>query len=1200
MHCSNCDRQNPVDAKLCLNCGQGLEITCPSCAITLPLDARFCMSCGHEVEAGSTKGMAGHTTHSAAATLSQTISDAAAKGERRIITMLFVDVIGSTAAAEKLDPEVWANVMGGAFDRFIQPVERYEGSVARMLGDAILAYFGAPIAHEDDPQRAILAALAIMEATREYSAEIHQRHGVELNCRIGINTGLVVVGEVGSEMYSEYAALGDAANIAARMEQTAQAGAIQVAEATHRLTAPLFDFESVGDIELKGRADPLAAYRVVGVSATPGRLRGIEGLKSPLVGRDVEFEMLTTAIQNLKGGRGQIVSLIAEAGLGKSRMASELRAHADSVAVDWVEGASFSYDTKTPFAPAISIVAACLGLDDVEESERYEKLCSEIARGEGPDVRADSVLLATLLGIEPHAEDQKLIAHLLGPQVRQMTIEAIVRHLEHTAGEGPLVVMFEDLHWADPASIELIGRLMGATDRTSLMVLALFRSDPDEPAWEFHELAQQDFPHRYTSVFLQALSDDHSRDLVANLLLVDGLDPAVRDSILAKAEGNPFFVEEVIRSLLDDGTIVAEGDRFVATTRLTSIAVPDTLSSVIATRLDRLRPNAKRLLQTASVIGREFDRELIGLLTDPSVDVDEILTGLQRRELIVQAASAPEPTYSFKHALTMDTAYHILLVSARTELHREVGKLIEQRHPDRAVELARHFINGDEPAKAIGYLVQAATNMAYAFAIPDAIEYFEKALELSDEQTAISVVREAYEGLANAQLFSADLNATVRTLTRMRAFGEARDDTPTRVSAMNKEGFAQFFLAGDVEAAESLVTEALELAEKVGDLSGQAECHVNFCAVNTVQGNLDAAADHLSDMTQVGAAIDSDYHRVFAMTHRANTLMLLTRFDEAEHAITEALAAAEETGQKTFVGEIVGSVKPWMVAAKGDVRAALELSNTGVAISEEISDVVHLCYGLTTAGYLAKLLGRYEEALQLLQEAQYNADLIGANGLGAFASACKAVIMFDIHGPDSEQGHCVVELTEEALSKPTGLQYGPIVFGDLAYQALRQNNLEAAENYLDRGFDAASPAWILGRPNLMLGVAQIAVIHGDRVALSDQAVETAEFLDGHHIGWSFPRLRFVRGAAALMDDDAAEATRLFDEATELARSMHLLPESLSLNQAAEMLLSKSGHEEASARHGERAKRDIGEMAALFGDRGLRAAYEATNTMEAVG
>jgi class 3 adenylate cyclase len=428
-------------------------------------------------------------------------------GERRVVTMLFCDIQGSTQAAGSLDPEDWAEIINGAFEHLIAPVYRYEGTLARLMGDAILAFFGAPIAHEDDPQRAVLAGLEILESVRPYSEQINRKWGFDLAVRVGINTGLVVVGEVGSDLRVEYSALGDAINIAARMEQTAAPDTIQITADTHRLVAPFFDFTDLGGVEVKGKDEPVQAYRVNAATSEVGQLRGIEGLDSPLIGRAAEMNTLETASQELLDGRGQIVSVMGEAGLGKSRLMAEFRelaaANYDAL---WFEGRSLSYETKTPYSPFIDILTSALAKTGLgSESWNYEEFKSGIVTltpNTGPE---SAPHLAAIVGTEPTGEDLEVVRYLDPPRAREKTFNAARAFFQELATARPLILVFDDLHWVDPTSLDLIKLLMPIADQCPLMLISMFRLQRNEPSWEYFEFASREFGHRHVKLTLLPL-----------------------------------------------------------------------------------------------------------------------------------------------------------------------------------------------------------------------------------------------------------------------------------------------------------------------------------------------------------------------------------------------------------------------------------------------------------------------------------------------------------------------------------------------------------------------------------------------------------------------------------------------------------------------------------------------------------------------
>ena len=810
-NCLGCGTTNPVGASFCLTCGASLSTKCPECDVELPAGAKFCVSCGHQLDGSRSDSNRARLHQYIPKELLVKLEAAKAggvQGERRIVTMLFCDVAASTAAAEKLDPEEWADVMNGAFDYLIAPVYRYEGTLARLMGDGILAFFGAPIAHEDDPQRAVLAGLDIVDGMRPYRERVKGEWGLDFEVRVGINTGLVVVGEVGSDLRLEYTALGDAINVAARMEQTAQPGTVQITEDTRNAVAPLFDFEDLGGIDLKGKGEPVQAYRVLGVKETPGRLRGIEGLDAPLIGRERETSVLRALITDLRQGSGQIISVMGEPGLGKSRLIAELRhalvaegiltsdlskagerTGAGEELIAWYEGRSVSYEAAAPYSPFVDLLNGYFGFGPGwTDADKYDAVKAHIADLSPHRVDEIAPFIATLLGVQLPDEDAQRVRYLQPPQVRGRIFEATCELFERLAERQPLVLVFEDLHWFDPTSIDLVERLMEITDRAALMVLGLFRPWRQELSWRFHETAVRDYAHRYTPLALEPLDNDCSRELVANLLHVEDLPEKVRQLIMTKAEGNPFFVEEVIRSLLDTGLVIRENSHWRATQDIETLAVPDRLAGVITARLDRLDEESKRVAQSASVIGREFQFETLADVHGAQQTLDNALTELQRRELILEGGRLPHQDFLFKHALTQETAYGSLLLSRRRELHSRVAECIERIQPDRVGEMAWHFLEAREESRALPYLIDAADRAAGAYSTTEAIKSYTRALEILDTVKDSRLARRAYEGLGGAMTFGGEIPGAVENYHKMLQVAEDQNDLPMQVSALNKLG----------------------------------------------------------------------------------------------------------------------------------------------------------------------------------------------------------------------------------------------------------------------------------------------------------------------------------------------------------------------------------------------------------------------------
>jgi class 3 adenylate cyclase len=592
-------------------------------------DARFCANCGQALTgvAEADDSTQARILASAPAPLVDKMRSARMTGERKPVTALFADVVGSTTLAEQMDPEDWTAMINEAFDLMSGAVFRYEGTIAQLQGDAMLAFFGAPVAHEDDPERAVLAALDMLAATDEFARQLKTTHGIEFRIRAGINTGPVMVGNVGSDLRYEYTALGDAVNVAARMQAAAQPGTILMTDMTRRLAGDTFETEDLGAIEVKGKTEPVHAFRVSGLKAAPARRRGLAavGLDSPMVGRDEPLRQLEALFEVVRAGRGRVAFLVGEPGIGKSRLLAELRARitsadpgaegrvpatrtAQDAVVTWVEGRCVSYGRNLPYHLLIDIVRSVLDIPFVaSEAETRATLDRQLASLLSDHKwDADTApYLAHLLAL-PLRPDEAERANLEGATIQARYVAAAHRLLRALAARGPVVLVCEDLHWADPASIEVVRQLLPLASQLPILFLAALRADTDSAGWALIGQARELFGDALAELRLEPLSEADSRTLVANLLEIESLPDHVRGVILSRAEGNPFFVEEVVRMLIERGVIVARGDRWVATGDIGTVEIPETLHGLLLARIDQLPTSAKRSLRIAAVIGRQF------------------------------------------------------------------------------------------------------------------------------------------------------------------------------------------------------------------------------------------------------------------------------------------------------------------------------------------------------------------------------------------------------------------------------------------------------------------------------------------------------------------------------------------------------------------------------------------------------------------
>jgi len=532
-----------------------------------------------------------------------------ATSERRPLTILFADIAGSTTIAEKLDPEDWTVLVQQAFDRLNTIASRYGGTVARLMGDGVLVFFGAPVAHEDDPERAVRCGLDMVHEIAGLGGEAHAQHGVPLQVRVGINTGPVVVGMVGSDVAREYTAMGDAVNIAARMQTAAPPGGVMITAATHKFIAALVDTIDAGPLELKGKTDTVHGYQVTGLRRGAVSARGLgEDVHSVMIGRDAQLARLRDTYGIVRARQGRAVSILGEPGIGKSRLLAELRAHvaATDPTAQWLEARCLSYGRGLPYHLVVDLVRSAIGVAATADEPEIRAALEQRTKALFGDAWLDPyTYLGHLLSIQLSPE-QRARMSALDIETLKRYASSIVAVVKGAAANGPVVLALEDLHWADGPSIDLILGLMPLTNELPLMVVATSRFDRESEGWRLISGVRDLFGEALLELRLDPLSGEETRTLVANLLHIESLPQETREHILTKAEGNPFFVEEVIRMLIDRGAIERRDDRWVATARVSDVEIPDTLQGLLLARIDRLPPESKRTLRVAAVIGRQF------------------------------------------------------------------------------------------------------------------------------------------------------------------------------------------------------------------------------------------------------------------------------------------------------------------------------------------------------------------------------------------------------------------------------------------------------------------------------------------------------------------------------------------------------------------------------------------------------------------
>ncbi len=558
----------------------------------------------------------------------QEISSSAMQGERKHVTIMFADISGFTAMSEKLDPEEVRSLINACFERIGATIDRYAGHIDKFIGDAIMALFGAPVAHENDPERALRAALDMMETLEVFNREHADQISKPLALHFGINSGLVIAGGIGTRQRQDYSVMGDTVNLAARLEGLSEAGEILVGEDTYRLTAPLFEFEALKPIKVKGKTRPVRVYRLLKAKAVAGgQIRGIEGLYSPLVGRVEELTLLNQSLSQVCQGQGGVISVTGDTGLGKSRLIEELciSCMQDGRAY-WAEGRALSYGDSASYLVARQVLGQLMAIDfegsPIEAALVLRKELKMLLPEQSTDVYP---YLAHFLDIHLDNEALQRIKYLDGDALQQRIIQAVQTYIIARSQQNPLILIWEDLHWADPSSLGMINALLPLTRQCALLLLLVYRPPiGNSKIAKFHQQIRAGFQKEAISIELASLSRTESGQLLDNLLGVDALHNDIRNTIILKSDGNPFYLEEVIRSLINSGAIMQADDRqgWVATPELDDIKLPDTLQGIIMARIDQLDPETKRILQIASIIGRNFPYQILAKIMGESTTVE--------------------------------------------------------------------------------------------------------------------------------------------------------------------------------------------------------------------------------------------------------------------------------------------------------------------------------------------------------------------------------------------------------------------------------------------------------------------------------------------------------------------------------------------------------------------------------------------------
>ena len=804
------EQDSPDTQENGLHCGAELMLTCQDCAQTLPVGSKYCMHCGAHVSPGESKPAtfpnANSRTDARALVppkLATRMHSAATKhsGERREVTVLFLDSVDFTSASRELDNEDVYLVIDEVMRLSAEVIFKYEGTIDKFTGDGLMALFGAPIAHENDPERAVRAALEIQEVLRTFRSRARDRYGFDFQARLGINTGSVIAGRLGNDLHLEYTVIGDTVNLASRLESAAKPGTILVSLETYQRTRPIFHYEITAPLQVKGFSDPIIAAQPISLLTKPDRVRGLPGIWVPMVGRADALEGLLQALHLVTTSHeGHVALVTGDAGMGKSRLVAEFYAQIDQEAIPHFEGQCLNYARSQLFWVVADMVRQVFHVAESDPaSVQMTTLRTQLRSFGLPEIEVLPYLIHVLRSDTVNTEYRQIIDQFDADMLQRQTHQALYQVFKAGAQDGPVVFVFEDIHWIDPASRDFLTYLIRNVDNLPIFLVFVSRRSAGETEIQSLIQAARQLVSHYTEIQLQCLSSDEAEQMVDELIGQSSLEiSVVKKQIVARAEGNPFYIEELLRMLVDHGGLIGRPGVWQFTTKASTVLqlLPGTIKGLILTRFDRLDDALRIILHEAAVLGRSFPFRLLQHLsgTDPE-ELNGQLNELVAKQFLIHALVDKPDWYSFQHALIQETIYDTLLKCDRESIHLQVANAIETGNywpaDDQAESLAHHFIHSNEPARATPWLIKAAQNATNHSINQAAANYYRQALKLVTRKDSIDLrsTCELHLGLAQSLKFIGEFaearSILESTLAELPALDQGKDSEPKLLLTIN-------------------------------------------------------------------------------------------------------------------------------------------------------------------------------------------------------------------------------------------------------------------------------------------------------------------------------------------------------------------------------------------------------------------------------
>jgi len=971
MKCRRCGHDNRAGAKFCEQCATPLSLRCTSCGAELSPTAKFCSECAHPTALTATRDSTrfsspdAYTPKHLADRILQ--SKPALEGERKHVTVLFADMKGSLQLLADRDPEQARQIIDPILSAMMDAVHRYEGTVNQVLGDGIMALFGAPVAHEDHAVRAGYAALTMVAAVGRENETLRREHGVEVQIRVGLNSGEVVVRSIANDLHMDYSAIGQTTHLAARMEQLAAPGTIRLTPETARLAEGYMQVRSLGPVAVKGLAAPMEMFELVRAVPSRGRLQAAaaRGL-TPFVGRQAELSVLETALEDAGRGHGQIVALVGEPGVGKSRLYWEFARSSRTSSWVVLESSSVSYGKATAWGPLVDLLHRYLDIDERDDARRItEKIAGKLLMLD-ETLRSCIPPLSALLGVPVNDPGWQ---RLEPPERRRQTLDAVKRVLLRETQVAPIILIVEDLHWIDAETQAFLDSLVGSVPTARLLLLVNYRP---EYAHRWTNL------RAYSQIRIGPFGPDVADALLNRLLGNDPSTQSLKQLLMERTEGNPLFLEESVRSLVETGHLVGQREAYRLARPLEAMTVPPTVRAVLDARIDRLPAGDKRLLQIAAVVGKDVPFRLLETIADvPESELHAILNRLAAADLLVEAHLFPELELTFRHAITHEVTYASLLSERRRELHARVMRSLQHMpgaHAEPVSKLAHHAYRAGCWTEAVTYLRRAAATALQSFAAEEAITCLERTLEalshLPSSPEWITAEIDTRLELRNA-FFRLGRHAVIpEHLTRAQSLAEQLGDDP-RLGWIHSHWAYYFGAQGDDRRSEAAALTALASATKTADrkLELTATFHLAQLYARTAQyaraTTLNARLVESADAGRLDDAVLGSAQLVVARLWLLWCLAELGSFDEGLRRADAFARAVSDPFEQLTVKLGLGL----LYLRQGRIADAIPALEDALPLCRTGNLAVWFPAIASPLGYAYALTGRAADGVSLLQQA---------------------------------------------------------------------------------------------------------------------------------------------------------------------------------------------------------------------------------------